>query len=252
VVTGASRGIGRGIAGTLGREGANVVVNYRSSEEEAYDVVDTIEADGGTAIPIQADVTDRDQLEAMRERVNEAFGPADVLVNNAGITFDTTFSRMTEEEWHGVIDVNLHGVFYATKTFFDDIKSAEEGRLINISSIVGKQGNFGQANYAASKSGVFGFTRTLALELAPAGSTANCVAPGFTRTDMLSNVPEDVRQELRQEIPLKRFATIEDIADLVRYLASERSSYITGEVIDINGGMDLGEREASDQTSRQP
>lgn len=239
VVTGASRGIGRGIAETLGCEGANVVVNYRSSEEKAYDVVDTIEACGGTAIPVQADVTDRDQLDAMRERVVEAFGPPDGLVNNAGITFDTMFSQMTEDEWHDVIDVNLHGVFYTTKTFFEDIKNADEGRLVNISSIVGEQGNLGQANYAASKSGVIGFTRTLALELAPAGSTANCVAPGFTNTDMLSNVPANVREDLRQKIPLKRFATIEDIAELVRFLVSDHSSYITGEVIDINGGMDL-------------
>jgi 3-oxoacyl-[acyl-carrier protein] reductase len=239
VVTGASRGIGRGIAETLAADGANVIVNYRSSEREAHDVVAAVEKAGGTAVPVQADVTDRDQLEAMRDRVHDQFGRADVLVNNAGITFDTSFADMTEDEWHSVIDVNLHGVFHATKVFFDDIKSADQGRLINISSIVGKQGNFGQANYAAAKSGVFGFTRTLALELAAGESTANCVAPGFTETDMLTTVPEDVRERLRNEIPLHRFATTEDIAELVRYLASEKSSYITGEVIDVNGGMDL-------------
>ena len=239
VVTGASRGIGRGIAETLAADGANVAVNYRSSEREANDVVSTIKDAGGTAVAVQADVTDRDQLRAMRDRVHDQFGPADVLINNAGITFDTSFADMTENEWHRVIDVNLHGVFYATKVFFDDVKAADEGRLVNISSIVGKQGNFGQANYAAAKSGVFGFTRTLALELAEGGSTANCVAPGFTETDMLTSVPDNIRQRLRNEIPLNRFATTDDIAELVRYLASEKSSYITGEVIDVNGGMDL-------------
>lgn len=239
VVTGASRGIGRGIAERLAQTGASVIVNYHSSEAEAHDVVATIENEGGTAIPIQADVTDREQVEAMREQVHERFGPADVLINNAGITFDTSFATMTDEEWHQVIGVNLHGVFYATKTFYEDIKTADDGRLINISSIVGKQGNFGQANYAAAKSGVFGFTRTLALELAPAGSTANCVAPGFTETDMLTNVPAEVREHLQNEIPLERFATTEDIAELVHYLASPKSSYITGEIIDVNGGMDL-------------
>lgn len=239
VITGASRGIGRGIAERLGEEQANVVVNYRSSEAAAYDAVDAIETAGGSAMPAQADVTDRDQIDAMRELAHERFGSIDVLINNAGITFDTTFSEMTEEEWHDVIDVNLHGVFYCTKAFFSDLKRAEEGRLINISSIVGKQGNFGQANYAAAKSAIFGFTRTIALELAPSGSTANSVAPGFTKTDMLETVPDDIREGLRKDIPLKRFATINDVSELVRYLASEHSSYITGEVIDVNGGMDL-------------
>jgi 3-oxoacyl-[acyl-carrier protein] reductase len=130
-------------------------------------------------------------------------------------------------------------MFNATKAFFDDIKTSDRGRLINVSSIVGKQGNFGQANYAAAKSGMFGFTRTIALELAPSGSTANCIAPGFTRTDMLAQVDEEIRERIRREIPLGRFATVEDVASLVAFLASDRASYITGEVIDVNGGMDL-------------
>jgi 3-oxoacyl-[acyl-carrier protein] reductase len=146
---------------------------------------------------------------------------------------------MSREDWDTVIDVNLGGVFNCTKTFYDDIWEAEEGRLVNISSIVGKQGNFGQANYAAAKAGIFGFTRTIAIELASGGSTANCVAPGFTRTDMLESVPEDVKERIVSQIPLGRFAEIEDIAAIVRFLASEESSYITGEVIDANGGMDL-------------
>jgi 3-oxoacyl-[acyl-carrier protein] reductase len=239
VITGSGRGIGRGIAEHLGERGANVVVNYRSSADAAEDAVAAIEESGGEAIAAQADVTDRDEVDAMRERVHEEFGPVDVLVNNAGITQDTRFVNMSQEEWDSVIDVNLGGVFNCTQTFYDDIWNADEGRLINISSIVGKQGNFGQANYAAAKSGIFGFTRTIAIELASGGSTANCVAPGFTRTDMLAEVPEDVQERIVSQIPLGRFAEIEDIACIVRYLASEESSYITGEVIDVNGGMDL-------------
>jgi 3-oxoacyl-[acyl-carrier protein] reductase len=239
VITGSGRGIGRGIAEHLGERGANVVVNYRSSADAAEDAVAAIEESGGEAIAAQADVTDRDEVDAMRERVHEEFGPVDVLVNNAGITQDTRFVNMSQEEWDSVIDVNLGGVFNCTQTFYDDIWNADEGRVINISSIVGKQGNFGQANYAAAKSGIFGFTRTIAIELASGGSTANCVAPGFTRTDMLAEVPEDVQERIVSQIPLGRFAEIEDIACIVRYLASEESSYITGEVIDVNGGMDL-------------
>jgi len=241
VVTGSGRGIGRGIAEDLGEHGANVVINYRSSEEQANAAVEAIESmDGpGSAIAVQADVTDHAEVEAMREVAHEEFGDVHVLVNNAGINKDTRFVNMTKEEWDQVMNVNLGGTFNATQVFYDDIWNATEGRLINISSIVGKQGNFGQANYATAKSGIFGFTRTLALELAPGGSTANCVAPGFTKTDMLESVPEDVRENIVAQIPLGRFAEIEDIACVVRFLAGEESSYVTGEVIDINGGMDL-------------
>ena len=239
LVTGASRGIGRGIVTTLAENGADVAVNYCSSESSARDVVDEIERDGGHAIATQADVTDYDAVHRMYNEVTDEFGPIDVLVNNAGVTHDTTFREMSFEDWHRVIDVHLHGMFNTTKACFEDIQSSDHGRLINISSIVGKQGNFGQANYAAAKSGMFGFTRTIALELAGSGSTANCIAPGFTRTDMLANVREDVRETIREEIPLGRFADVEDITGLVRFIASEESSYITGEVIDVNGGMDL-------------
>lgn len=240
VITGASRGIGRAIATRMADRGAQVVVNYRSSAEQAQTVVDTIETETpGTAVAIQADVTDFENVRAMRDRTHEEFGPIDVLINNAGITKDTTFQRMDPDEWHDVIDVHLNGMFHCTRAYFDDIKEADNGRLINISSIVGKQGNFGQANYAAAKSGMFGFTKTLALELANSGSTANCVAPGFTETDMLTEVNEEVREQIRSEIPLRRFATVEDIVPLICFLAGESSGYITGEVIDVNGGIDL-------------
>ncbi|MFB6161003.1 MAG: beta-ketoacyl-ACP reductase [Haloferacaceae archaeon] len=239
VVTGASRGIGRGIAEHLAGEGASVAVNYRSSPDAAREVVEAIRTDGGEAVAVQADVTSFEAVERMREEVHDAFGPVDILVNNAGVTHDTTFAKMSREEWNGVIDVHLNGMFNATKVFFEDVKAADAGRLINVSSIVGKQGNFGQSNYATAKSGMFGFTRTLALELAPSGSTANCIAPGFTRTDMLAQVDEEIREQIRGEIPLGRFATVDDVASLVAFLASERASYITGEIIDVNGGMDL-------------
>ncbi len=239
VITGSARGIGRGIAEYLGAEGANVVINYRSSEESALEAVDTIETAGGSAVTARADVADREEVVHMREVCHDAFGPADVLVNNAGITADEQFTEMTREEWDRVMDVNLGGMFNCTQEFFDDIWNANEGRLINISSVVGKQGNFGQANYAAAKSGMFGFTRTIALELAKGGSTANCVAPGFTATDMLESVPDHVLERIISGIPLERLAEVEDIAAVVRFLASEDSSYVTGEVIDVNGGMDL-------------
>jgi len=239
LVTGSSRGIGRGIAIHLGNSGANVVVNYRSSNEEAQEVVDTIESNGGTAIAVQGDVTDRSDVEAMRETINDEFGSIEVLVNNAGVTQDTKFENMTREEWDQVIDVHLGGAFNVSQTFFEDIKAADEGRIINISSVVGKQGNFGQANYATAKSGLFGFTRTLALELAPYDSTVNSVAPGFIETSMLESIPEKVKQNILDDIPRGRFGTIDDIAAAVRFLASEESSYITGEVLDVNGGMDL-------------
>jgi 3-oxoacyl-[acyl-carrier protein] reductase len=239
VVTGASRGIGRGIAEHLAAEGADVAVNYRSSAEAARETVESIRDAGGEAVAVQADVTSFEAVERMCDEVHDAFGPADILVNNAGVTHDTTFAKMSSEEWNQVIDVHLNGMFNATKVFFDDIERSEGGRLINVSSIVGKQGNFGQSNYATAKSGMFGFTRTIALELASSGSTANCIAPGFTRTDMLAQVDEAIREKIRQEIPLGRFATVEDVASLVTFLASDRASYITGEIIDVNGGMDL-------------
>ncbi|ELY35486.1 beta-ketoacyl-ACP reductase [Halalkalicoccus jeotgali] len=239
LITGSSRGIGRGIAEELANEGASVAINYRASSGAAEEVVDGINTAGGSAMATQADVTDEAEVEAMHEEIEDRFGSVDILVNNAGINVDTLFSEMTRAEWDRVIEVDLTGAFVCTKEFFDDVANAEEGRLINISSIVGKQGNLGQANYAAAKSGMFGLTRTLALELADSGSTANCVAPGFTATEMVEGIPERVRERIQAEIPLGRFATVEEIACAVSFIASPNASYITGEVLDVNGGMDL-------------
>jgi len=238
LVTGSSRGIGRGIATDLADRGADVVVNYRSSAAEAEAVVGKIETAGGRAIAAQADVSEFDDVVDMYEEVESAFGGIDVLVNNAGITVDKKFENMTRDDWDAVVDVNLGGVFNCTKVFFEDIRGSDHGRLINISSVVGQQGNYGQANYAATKSGLFGFTRTIALELASSGSTANCVAPGFVATDMLDEVPERVQEKILRNIPLDRFATVEDISGIVSFVASEESSYMTGQVIGVNGGME--------------
>lgn len=238
VVSGASRGIGRAIAKEFGACGANVVVNYRSSEGKAYDVVDEIEEGPGSAIPVQADVANRDEVEAMAELTNERFGSADVLVNNAGLTVDKKFNGMTRDDWDQVMEVNLGGVFNCTKAYFDDLCSSDEGRLVNISSVVGQQGNYGQANYATTKSGLFGFTRTIALEMASSGSTANCVAPGFVETDMLETVPERVKEKILDRIPLNRFATAEDVAGIVRFVVSPSAAYMTGQVLAVNGGME--------------
>ncbi len=238
LVTGASKGIGRGIAEELGNSGANVVINYRSSEDDAYEVRDAIEDGPGSAVVAQADVSNLDEVQQMCESVSEEFGQMDVLVNNAGITVDKKFENMTREDWDRVVDVNLGGVYNCTKACFDDLRAAEEGRLINISSVVGQQGNYGQANYATTKSGLFGFTRTIALELAHHNSTANCVAPGFVKTDMLEPVPDRVKEQILKRIPLDRFAEVEDIAGIVRFLASHESSYMTGQVLGVNGGME--------------
>lgn len=237
VVTGASRGIGRAIALDLARRGADVVVNYRSSAAAAQAVSEEIEAEDGNALIAQADDGNRSDVKTMADRVHDEFGSIDVLVNNAGVTIDKPFDQMTWEDWNRVIEVNLGGAFHCTKAFYEDIKNADQGRLINISSVIAQQGNYGQSNYAASKSALFGFTRSLALELAPHGSTANCVAPGYTQTDMVESVREDIQDQIREQIPLERFASVQEIACTVRFLASDETSYITGEVINVNGGM---------------
>jgi 3-oxoacyl-[acyl-carrier protein] reductase len=239
VVTGASRGIGRGIALELAAHGADVVVNYRSSTAEATEVRDRIEDETpGRAITAQADVADQEAVGDLYEMTEQAFGGADVLVNNAGITVDKKFEQMTRDDWERVIQVNLGGVFNCTNAFFDELCAAEDGRLINISSVVGQQGNYGQANYATTKAGLFGFTRTIALEMAASGSTANCVAPGFVETDMLETVPERVQERILDRIPLDRFATVDDVAGIVRFVASEDASYMTGQILAVNGGME--------------
>ena len=237
VVTGASRGIGRAIANELATYGGRVVVNYHSSAEAAESALEEIEAKETEGMTVQADVSDVEEVQAMAEAVHEEFGDIDVLVNNAGINIDKRFQRFEPEDWQRVLRVNLEGAFNTTWAFYEDIKEAEDGRLINISSVNGERGSYGQSNYSASKSGLIGFTRSLALELASDGATANVVAPGYTRTDMVEGMREDIMDKIREQIPFDRFAEPEEIAPMVRFLATDQARYITGEVINVNGGM---------------
>lgn len=237
LITGASSGIGEAIAIDCATHGANVAINYRQSGDAANRVAQAVENIGGEAVAIRANVANPASVKEMEKRIRNEFETIDILVNNAGITADSTFEQMTQAEWDTVINTNLGGAFNCTKAFYNDIKDAQNGRIINIGSIVGEAGNIGQTNYAASKSGLSGMTRTLALELADTGATVNCVAPGFTETEMLSGVPDRVRRKIRDRIALDRFAQPHEIAAIVRFLASNESSYLTGQVIGVNGGL---------------
>jgi acetoacetyl-CoA reductase len=236
IVTGASRGIGRAIALELAREGAKVAVNYRSGEAEANAVVDEIMQAGGTAMAVGANVSNADEARRMVGQVNEAWGQVDVLVNNAGITRDRSMRKLTDEDWLDVINTNLNSVYYCTTAAMPVMIERNYGRIINISSYVGQAGNFGQANYSASKGGIIAFTKTAAIELAKYNITVNAIAPGFTLTDMLAKVPENVQTQIKAKIPLGRFGLPEEIAKAVAFLAAH-GDYITGQQININGGV---------------
>jgi 3-oxoacyl-[acyl-carrier protein] reductase len=237
LVTGGSRGIGRAIALDLARNGAKVAVNYSGSEAKAKEVVQEIGAIGGEAFAIQADVSKMDSVTAMVKEVITAFGSLDILVNNAGITRDNLIMRMKEEEWDAVMNTNLKGVFNTTKAVTRQMMKQRSGRIINIASIVGVSGNPGQANYVAAKAGVIGLTKTTAKELSSRNITVNAVAPGFIETDMTDKLEENVKQEMKKQIPLARFGHPEDVAAAVRFLASDDSSYMTGQTLHIDGGM---------------
>ncbi|EDL63283.1 3-oxoacyl-[acyl-carrier-protein] reductase [Bacillus sp. SG-1] len=237
LVTGASRGIGREIALELARQGANVAVNYAGSEAKANEVTEEIKAMGREAFAIQCNVADGESVQAMVKESISRFGSLDILVNNAGITRDNLLMRMKESEWDEVIDTNLKGVFLCTKAVSRQMMKQRSGRIINISSIVGVSGNPGQANYVAAKSGVIGLTKTSARELAARGITVNAVAPGFISTDMTDELSEEVKTEMLKGIPLSRFGEAKDIARVVSFLASEDSSYMTGQTLHVDGGM---------------
>ncbi|MFK7972544.1 MAG: 3-oxoacyl-[acyl-carrier-protein] reductase [Bacteroidia bacterium] len=237
LVTGATRGIGRAIALAFAREGANVAFTYRSSVEKAKSLEEEITAMGVQAKGFQADAGDFD---AMQEVVNEtasAFGSLDAVVNNAGITKDTLLLRMSAEQWQDVLNVNLNSVFFGTKASLRTMLKQRSGSFINISSVVGLQGNAGQANYAASKAGIIGFTKSVAREVGSRGIRANVVAPGFIATEMTSELPEKELETWLNTIPLKRAGQVDDVANLCVFLASDRSTYITGQVLNVDGGM---------------
>ncbi|MFB6466606.1 3-oxoacyl-[acyl-carrier-protein] reductase [Cytobacillus sp. Hz8] len=237
LVTGASRGIGREIALELARNGANVVINYAGSEEKANAVVDEVKALGMDAIAIQADVSNADAVGSMVKEAIAKFGSLDILINNAGITKDNLLMRMKEDEWDAVINTNLKGVFLTTKAVTRQMMKQRSGRIINISSIVGVCGNPGQANYVAAKAGVIGLTKTSAKELASRGITVNAVAPGFITTDMTDQLNEEVKAEMLKQIPLAHFGEPRDVAQVVIFLASDESRYMTGQTLHVDGGM---------------
>lgn len=237
VITGASRGIGRAIALDLGEQGANIVVNYSGSEAKAYEVVEEIKQMGGNAIAVRANVAYMEEVQAMMKESLEKFGTIDILVNNAGITRDNLLMRMKEDEWDDVININLKGVFNTTKAVTRQMMKQRSGRIINIASIVGVSGNPGQANYVAAKAGVIGLTKTTARELASRHINVNAIAPGFITTDMTDKLNEEVKTEMLKQIPLARFGDAKDIASVVSFLASEKSAYITGQTIHVDGGM---------------
>jgi len=237
LVTGASRGIGRAVAWALAEEGADVAVNYVSSETAAKDVAEQIRTLGRRAVLAQADVADFPDTFRMAQEILKEFGHLDILVNNAGISSDKTFVKMDHASWRKVLAINLDGVFNCTKVFVDQMLAQGYGRVVNMTSVIGQIGNFGQANYAASKAGVAAFTKSLAKELASKGVTVNAIAPGFIETEMVRGIPDKVKEKLLAQIPLKRFGTAEEVARAVCYIVSTDGDYITGAELSMNGGL---------------
>ncbi|PIC65662.1 3-oxoacyl-[acyl-carrier-protein] reductase [Sporosarcina sp. P13] len=237
VVTGASRGIGRAIALHLATEGAKVVVNYSGSQAKAEEVVEEIQAAGGEAFVFQANVSDADQVKAMMDETIKQFGTIDFLINNAGITRDNLLMRMKEDEWDDVLSINLKGVFLCTKAVTRQMMRQRAGRIVNLASVVGVVGNAGQANYVAAKAGVIGLTKTTAKELAARNILVNAVAPGFITTDMTEELGQEMKEQLLSTIPLGTLGSAEDIAGTVAFLLSDEAKYITGQTINVDGGM---------------
>ncbi len=237
VVTGGGRGIGRAVAVAFAREGANVVINYAGREDAANETKALCEQTGAKAICVKGDVSKEEDCKRLFEETRATFGEVSILVNNAGITRDKLLIGLSEEDFMSVLEVNLKGTYLCTKLAVKDMMKKRCGRIINLSSVVGVHGNAGQSNYAASKAGVIGFTKSVAKEFASRGITVNAVAPGMIETDMTDAIPEAMHEAMLQQIPLKRIGNPEDIANGVLFLASEEASYITGQVLTIDGGL---------------
>ncbi len=239
VVTGGARGIGAAITEALARDGVHVAAGYSRDREAAEGLAGRLTADGLSVSVHQGNVGRPEDCQRVVEDVLASEGRIDYLVNNAGVTVDKTVRKMTVDDWHAVLRINLSGAFYMTKALLDHMLERGSGRIVNISSVIGQTGNIGQANYAASKAGLFGFTKSLALELARKGITVNCVSPGFIQTDMVAGVPEDVLQGIIADIPVGRLGEPREIARAVRFLLDDDAGYITGSVLCVNGGLEM-------------
>jgi 3-oxoacyl-[acyl-carrier protein] reductase len=237
VVTGGSRGIGRGIALELAKRGATVIVNYQRNAEAAEEVAAAIAAAGGTAIAVQADVSLEDDANRLIKTAADTYGKIDILVNNAGTTRDNLIMRMSADDFDTVIETNLRSTWLCSKAVVRDMMRKRYGRIINITSVSGIMGNGGQTNYSASKAGIIGLTKALAREVASRGITVNAVAPGFVATDLTATLPEDIAKKINENIPLGRWATIEDVALATAFLASDEAAYITGHTLNVDGGL---------------
>ena len=237
LITGSSSGIGKAIAIEFAKNGADIIINYNKSEKEAFNALSEIKKLGRKSIIVKADVGNYGEVTLIAEGIKKEFGRVDVLVNNAGIVMDGVFKNMDQAEWNRAININLNSIYNVTKQVLHLIP--ESGRIINISSIVGITGNFGQTNYAAAKAGIIGFTKSLAKELAKQKITVNAIAPGFIDTDMTKKIPVGIRNKLIERISLGRIGLAEEVAHCALFLASDKSSYITGEVINVNGGLQL-------------
>lgn len=239
IITGSSQGIGAGMAKYFAKLGASVVINYpfESEKERAREIVQGIASEGGKVIALKANVTNEDDVSKLVEDTVKEFGKIDILVNNAGITRDSTLKKMTVEDFKLVLDTNLVGSFITSKAVLQVMAEQGYGRIVNISSISGLQGNFGQANYASSKAGIVGLTKTMAIEYAKKGITVNAVAPGFVRTPMTDKIPEDIKRTMIAEVPVNRIGEPEDIAAAAAFLASAQAGYITGQILSVNGGV---------------
>lgn len=237
LITGGSRGIGRVVALSLAKKGYDITFCYTNNEAAAKETVAEIEKTGVKALAVKADVSKESDVNALVQAARDAFGPVEVLVNNAGITRDGLLLRMSEKDISDVLDTNLKGAFFCTKAVLKDMMKSRYGKIINITSIVGVTGNAGQSNYAASKAGLIGFTKSVAKEYGSKGICVNAVAPGFIETEMTDKLPEEVKNTYLERISLKRFGTPEDVANVVSFLAGHKSDYVTGQVIEVTGGM---------------